>query len=136
MEDSGLIINSIHPYFGASPDKIISCTCCGKGCVEIKCPYCLRDSSLEEVPGNKLCFVPGTKELDENHTYFYQVQMQMALTGTSCTDFVRGKKNVIIQRIKFSENSWLCESEKAKSFFKKVILPEIVSHFFTQESDK
>ncbi|KAJ8963022.1 hypothetical protein NQ317_006157, partial [Molorchus minor] len=35
----GFYISSQHPEFGASPDALVSCDCCGMGCVEIKCPY-------------------------------------------------------------------------------------------------
>lgn len=38
VNNSGLIINPKFPFIGASPDGIICCDCCGKGCLEIKCP--------------------------------------------------------------------------------------------------
>lgn len=31
------------PYIGPSPDAL-TCDCCGKGAVEIKCPLCVKDS--------------------------------------------------------------------------------------------
>ena len=34
---SGLTWNSDFPYLGASPDAIVNCSCCGVGCLEIKC---------------------------------------------------------------------------------------------------
>ena len=39
VHKSGQFINPSHPYLGASPDGIISCDCCGKGVIEIKCPF-------------------------------------------------------------------------------------------------
>ena len=36
---SGLVINSAYPHLGATPDGIVQCMCCGKGVVEVKCPY-------------------------------------------------------------------------------------------------
>lgn len=39
IELSGFAINSQHPFLGATPDGIISCDCCGKGALEIKCPF-------------------------------------------------------------------------------------------------
>lgn len=38
----GLIINNAFPHIGASPDAIVHCDCCGKGSVEVKCPYTLH----------------------------------------------------------------------------------------------
>ena len=46
VNDSGLVINPLWPCFGASPDDVISCKCCGRGVLEIKCPYCHRDETI------------------------------------------------------------------------------------------
>jgi len=43
VRDSGLIINPDVPHLGASPDGLVSCDCCGGGCLEIKCPLCKKD---------------------------------------------------------------------------------------------
>ena len=44
-QGSGLFLSIEYPMFGASPDGLVQCTCCGEGLVEIKCPYTLRESS-------------------------------------------------------------------------------------------
>lgn len=36
---SGFVISREIPYIGASPDGFVQCDCCGKGCIEIKCPF-------------------------------------------------------------------------------------------------
>jgi len=33
--DSGLVIHRNHPYIGASPDRMLECSCCGYGVLEI-----------------------------------------------------------------------------------------------------
>ena len=33
----GLWINPLYPHFGARPDVITTCSCCGDGLLEIKC---------------------------------------------------------------------------------------------------
>ena len=43
---AGLHIHPVYPYLGASPDGWPECTCCGKGVLEIKCPYCKRNECL------------------------------------------------------------------------------------------
>ncbi len=35
----GLIVNKENPLLRASPDGLVSCQCCSKGLLEIKCPY-------------------------------------------------------------------------------------------------
>ena len=48
MHACGLFICKAHPYLGASPDNIFSCSCCGSACVEYKCPYSIKDMTVEE----------------------------------------------------------------------------------------
>ena len=36
VEESGLFINTQHPFIGASPDGLLTCDCCGDGICEIK----------------------------------------------------------------------------------------------------
>lgn len=43
--DSGLMINIVYPYIGASPDGVVQHNCCGCGVLRIKCLYCIRESS-------------------------------------------------------------------------------------------
>ena len=45
---SGLVINTQYPHLGACPDAVTMCECCGKGVVELKCPYSARDFTLQE----------------------------------------------------------------------------------------
>lgn len=40
ISSCGLVVR----HLGSSPDGIARCTCCGKGVVEIKCPYKYSDS--------------------------------------------------------------------------------------------
>ena len=39
---AGLVIDPCYPFLGASPDGYVSCDCCGKGVLEIKCTYKYR----------------------------------------------------------------------------------------------
>ena len=43
VAESGLFVHPDMPFIGASPDRIISCDCCGKGILEVKCPFCIKD---------------------------------------------------------------------------------------------
>ena len=40
---AGLHVNPKFPHLDTSPDGIVSCDCCGKGLIEIKCPYTFID---------------------------------------------------------------------------------------------
>ena len=74
--DAGLSLSSIYPYLGASPDGIVSCSCCGVGCLEIKCPYCDSEKSIDNIVQKNSCIekVNDNYILKENHQYFYQIQ--------------------------------------------------------------
>lgn len=37
-QDCGIFIHPQSSYIGASPDMLISCSCCGDGLLEVKCP--------------------------------------------------------------------------------------------------
>jgi len=37
-ETVGLLISKSKPFVAASSDGTVVCSCCGKGCLEIKCP--------------------------------------------------------------------------------------------------
>ena len=89
--DSGLVINSQWPYIGASPDGLINCTCCGKGALEIKCPFCHPETSLQVAAtnDNKFCLkqLDGKLHLDHKHAYYYQVQTQLFVCDVEYADF-------------------------------------------------
>nr|XP_054755271.1 uncharacterized protein LOC129261235 [Lytechinus pictus] len=48
LHESGLVINPKYPHLGASPDGVVSCDCCGTGVVEVKCPFCAKEKTVEE----------------------------------------------------------------------------------------
>lgn len=75
-KDSGFVIHPDYPYLGASPDAICCCSCHGLGCVEIKCPYCMKESTIGDAvnSGVKMCLSKtsdGTLQLDKRHPYFF-----------------------------------------------------------------
>ena len=52
LAKSGLIITTEFPFIGAFPDGLVLCSCCGKGCVEIKCPFNQRDNYIFDAVEN------------------------------------------------------------------------------------
>ena len=80
-------------FLGAGPDGICSCSCHGSGCVEVKCPYCLKELPLTSAVENdvKICLIKNTSNaltLDRKLPYFYQDQLQLAVTKLNFADFV------------------------------------------------
>jgi hypothetical protein len=84
IELSGFAINSQHPFLGATPDGIISCDGCGKGALEIKCPFKHRQNCATD---NDFC-LDSSLHLKHKHRYYTQIQLQMFLTKSQYCDFV------------------------------------------------
>lgn len=43
LTNTWFIIYTEHPELGASPDWLVECDCCGQGCLEVKCPFVIKD---------------------------------------------------------------------------------------------
>lgn len=102
VSESGLVIDASYPHMGASPDGIVTCACCGRGVIEIKCPYSCRDKTFLEATGD-----------------YYQVQAEMKFCQCLyCDFFVWSEEDIVIERIvpdiEFIESAL----EKATMFFK------------------
>lgn len=138
-EPVGLCINPSFPHFGASPDGLVSCDCCGLGCVEIKCPYCAKDLDVTDMEVLKKVGIQnldGESRLSENHAYYYQIQMQLGITRLGYCDFVVWNKNkFIMEQIYLNETFWETESKTASMFFYNVIVPELLGKFYTRGSE-
>lgn len=115
VSSCGLFINRKFPWCAATPDALLHCQTCGICCVEIKCPYCARDSSVFEITKEgKRCLLktPTGMMLNRKHAYFYQVQMQMAVTNcTSCFFVVWSKKDIYIEKVGFMDEFWTEEKK-------------------------
>ena len=94
VHQCGLVIDPKYPFLGASPDGIVCCACCGKGVLEIKCPFKYRDYSPTDdlvLSDYKYCLKRspnGNIHLSSKHKYYYQVQGQIALCSATYCDFV------------------------------------------------
>lgn len=47
-EPCGLFLMQKKYFVGASPDAVVSCSCCGEGILEIKCPYSIENQIPSE----------------------------------------------------------------------------------------
>ena len=50
-----MFIDVEQPFVAASLDGIVSCTCCGKGTVEVKCPFCVKEGLPAEDEKENSC---------------------------------------------------------------------------------
>ncbi|XP_013382110.1 uncharacterized protein LOC106152913 [Lingula anatina] len=132
VERSGLLLNPDFPEFGASPDGFVSCNCCGKGLLEIKCPFTLREA--DSIQMTWLENTEGGLKLKKNTAYYYQVQMQLFMSNLDyCDFFVWCPYASHCERIVKDQSLWDIISVKAKLFHKQVVMPELLCGYFTMK---
>ena len=129
-------------FIGASPDRVIDCSCCGKGVLEIKCTYCHRESSLYTAAAEdpKFCLKEsdGSLSLDCRHSYYYQIQTQMFVCNVEYSDFCvctfandEDEGSVHVERIHKNDRFWAECVLKAEHFFKTFLFPELLGNWYT-----
>ena len=135
VRDCGLILNELHPSFGASPDGFAKCDCCGEGIIEIKCPFKFRDSLISDFLSHSnscLELVDGDVSLKKDHGYMYQIQTQIHMSNMFYGYFVLWtKKDMHIEMVQKDDVIWNEICDKGKKFFKNVVLPELLGHYFS-----
>ena len=144
LEECGVFISPFYCWLGASPDGMIDCSCCGKGTLEIKCPYTKRHDEILQTtcdPAFCLNFDKTTQmmALKRNHAYYFQVQAQIVLTNSDYCDFVvwtaAKANNLFIERIT-KDDTFSSNVGKAETFYRHCILPELLSKWFTRHPQK
>lgn len=138
----GLFINPKYPAFGASPDGICNCSCCGKRIIEIKCPYTLQsnlsyDSLLKMKDPYIIKDSLDQYSISKKHSYYYQIQMQMFLVETEvCYLVIWADNEMITLEVERDLEFWEEKSQKGMIFFNKVLVPEMLGNFFTENANK
>ena len=116
----------------ASPDAISFCQCHCNGCVEIKCYFCIKDTSISEAvkKGVSVCLEQSTDRLKRkrNHAYWYQVQLQLAISEFTHADFVVWTtQDMHIERIEGDHLFFESQLKVANEFYISGILPELLA---------
>lgn len=137
LSTTGLHVNPQYPHLGASPDGLVTCSCCGDGLLEIKCPYSLRHTTPQS-PGKDFYLKPSPDgvRLSTTHQYYYQVQGQLVICNRSYSDFVCWTpRGIHVERIARRDEVFLEMKPKLDKFFVHVILPRILSGQMDQENE-
>jgi putative phage-type endonuclease len=124
---AGLVVCKNNPFLAASPDGWVTDTCCGKGILEIKCPFSLKD----EMPDSAAYLTrdaDGALALRKSHQYYKQVQGQLNICDVEYCDFIvwtaKGFAVACVSRDKDCFDKML---PKRKAFFTCAILPQIIT---------
>ena len=134
IEKCGMFVSAEYPWIHGTPDFLCACNCCGQGCGEIKCPYCLKDAdfiSYTEKPSSCLSLNGGKYMLRRNHQYYYQVQQQLFTSGRAYDDFVvyrpsNNQVELVVERVYPNNEHWKSVLPRLTHFWRYCILPEIL----------
>ena len=107
--------------------EFVSCTCCGKGVIEIKCPYSIRDSVPAAAVDTANFYLEHSEVgimLSTTHAYYYQIQGQLAICDRPYCDFVCW--TTCGMHLERDPMVWDEIQPKLDLFYVKVILPQIL----------
>ena len=129
---SGFLIDSNDTFFGASADGIVDCGCCGKGVLEIKCPFSHKTHTAHEAANMDSNFYFNTDlRLKTGHKYYTQIQLQMHVNKVRYCDFVVFTQpcEPCIQITRIHHDDQFCKHliKATVSFWTTFVLPELVS---------
>lgn len=88
ISECGVYLDKAIPFIGASPDRVMTCSCCEPACVEIKCPISINYMSPENANLPYMDRSNGKSILKHSHKYYTQCQMQMGVTGMKLCYFM------------------------------------------------
>ncbi|XP_071422391.1 uncharacterized protein [Pithys albifrons albifrons] len=131
VEDCGLFIHPDKTWLAASPDGVIKEEGTGKdlGLLEVKCPYKHRNRTVREACKDKdFCLeVDGDSyALKKNHSYFTQVQCQLAAAGFQRADFVvHTNKETAVVPVEFDAEFWGQTVPKLEKFYSEAVVPHL-----------
>ena len=118
---AGLLVSTKYPFLGATPDGLVSCSCCDIGLLEVKCPYKYRDSDPHDINDTSFYLQresDGTMMLNQDHDYYFQGQGQMAIWNRKYCDFVCWTtKGYVVIRIQYDDAFLMALWANASSFF-------------------
>jgi hypothetical protein len=127
VSDVGLYIDHSRSYLGATPDAKVSCSCCGTGVLEVKCPSSIANliSSPENI--SYLEHTDAGVKLKRNSKYYDQCLGQIALSNSKyCDFFVYTTAGFHHERIFPDENLWVELRKKLVYFFEQCVIPELM----------
>ena len=128
ISECGLILDETMRYIGASPERLMSCSCCGKACIEIKYPYSINYTEPNEQNLDYLYKDGDAVKVKQNHKYFTQCFMRMGVTKTKTAYFgVRNIHGMVIDKVTFDRELWELMKSNFEMFYKDFYLNSFFS---------
>ncbi|KAK2571499.1 hypothetical protein P5673_004103 [Acropora cervicornis] len=84
------------------------CSCCRKGILEVKCPFCIANDIPTDLNLDYLVKINDEVTLKRKHSYYAQIQGQLGVTKRQwCHFLVYTKKGYHLERIQLDMDYWL-----------------------------
>ena len=133
VETSGLVVDVVNYIFGATPDgKVYDQSETNPyGILEVKCSEEYQNNDPRDIifisKSSCLEIVDEKIKLKKDHSYYAQVQMQLAITTQSWCDFILfTKKGLVIDRVHYDADYWSKLQDNLVRFYFKMLLPELM----------
>ena len=128
VEPCGFVIDENNFILGAAPDgKVV--VDCEFGLLEVKCSVEYKNivpkdiSFISKNPPFLYSETSSKLLINKSHTYYNQIQMQLALTTQSWCDFIfYTSEGLIMHRVQFDEAHWHKLQTKILNFYLEYIL--------------
>jgi hypothetical protein len=132
MKSCGLSICEQYPFLGASPDAHLSCKCCGKGLIEVKCSYSHRHETPYDVASDPHYHLyrdtNDVVKLRLDSAWYIQIQGQLGVCNAKWCDFVfYTDMGFISDRIYYDESFFHEITEKCNRFFVNYVHPALLA---------
>ena len=123
---AGLVVNTLFTHCEASPDGFVDCSCCGKGLVEIKCPFTAKDLHPDAIREEQhLCL--AVKDMSTSQSYCTQIQSQLVISERHyCHLAVWTNKGIAIERVYQDVNFTEKLTRKLTTLYVDYIIPQLV----------
>ncbi|XP_062580353.1 uncharacterized protein LOC134242281 [Saccostrea cucullata] len=129
VNECGLFVLLEMIYLGATPDGIVyDSTSSSEGVLEIKCPYRIANDNPSHQNLDYLEKCEHGSRLKCSHSYYYQIQTQLGMTGKKwCDFFVYTKAGYFLERVHLNQEVWDEIKACVKEFFTKHLAQKLVS---------
>ncbi|XP_045069633.1 uncharacterized protein LOC123483513 isoform X1 [Coregonus clupeaformis] len=139
VQECGLFIDPQRPWLAGSPDGIVEDQRTGQRllCLEVKCPYKHRQNTVAQACREDPAFCVTIQDQGEeggqvryhlkpDHSYYTQIQCQLAVTGLTQADLVVFTlKETAIVPVTFDPAFWDDTLAKLEMFYTDAVLPYV-----------
>ena len=129
LSNCGLYVHPTLPFLGASPDRILKIYN-ENVVVEIKCPHSAFKLKISPYTVNYLELISDTLCLKKTHSYYSQVQGQLACTNLKTCFFVVYTGDLVIIRVHRDEQFIAHMLLQLNDFYQKYFKFAVLNKYF------